>query len=250
MSRAIDSPRPVPLSSRLRALSQPVERLEHRLALVAGTPGPSSSTVTVRCPPSWMPVTRHLVAVAAGILHEVHDASLEALRPDLDHRVAVKRRGRVVARDPRLAARVHGAACRRRSARRPRRRRRGRRRDSPRASGSCRRRRASSPRRRHSRSISASCRRKRVRTVRRSWLTPASMAVRCSIWRSTRTLHVVEGDGRLRAPRAPRAAEKSGTGRPLPKSSTAAARLEDRTDLVPEEDDGDGEQDQAAADHP
>ena len=97
--------------------------------------------------------------------------------------------------------------------------------------------------------ISASSSLKRVSTVRRSCETPASIAVRCSIARSTRVFISMKACAARRTSRAPRG-RKFGTSRPLPKLSAASASLQDRLDLVAQEDDGDAEQHQRGADHP
>ncbi len=73
-------------------------------------------------------------------------------------------------------------------------------------------------------SISASSSLKRVRIVRKSWLTPASIAVRCSIMRSTRVFISMKACAARRTSRAPRG-RKFGTSRPLPKLSAASASL-------------------------
>ena len=70
--------------------------------------------------------------------------------------------------------------------------------------------------------ISASSSLKRVSTVRRSCETPASIAVRCSMARSTRVFISMKAAAARRTSRAPRG-RKFGTSRPLPKLSAASA---------------------------
>ena len=70
--------------------------------------------------------------------------------------------------------------------------------------------------------ISASSSLKRVRMVRRSWLTPASIAVRCSIERSMRAFISRKACAARRTSRAP-LGRKFGASRPLPKLSAASA---------------------------
>ena len=167
----------------------------------------------------------------------------------LTDRIAGEGDRRVVAGDARPPGRSRGAARRCRSARRPRRRRRGRRRDSPRASGSCRRRRSSAPSTSAESPIRASCSRKRVRIVRRSWLTPASIAVRCSICRSTRSRMSWKATRRL-AHLARAARREVGHRAALAEIVDGGGQRQDRPDLVAQEEDGDGEQHEAGADHP
>ena len=63
---------------------------------------------------------------------------------------------------------------------------------------------------------------KRVRIVRRSWLTPLSMAVRCSVARSIRRFISMKALPACRTSRAPWGLKSR--LRPLPKSSAARAR--------------------------
>ena len=98
--------------------------------------------------------------------------------------------------------------------------------------------------------VSASCSLKRVRMVRRSWLTPVSMAVRCSIWRSMRSRIWMKAKPARRTSSAPRGRKSGGIGRPLPKLSAASASCQDRLDLVAQEGNGDRQQHQRGADHP
>ncbi len=62
----------------------------------------------------------------------------------------------------------------------------------------------------------------RVRGVRRSWLTPASMSVRCWIWRSRRLRIAMKALAAWRTSVAPEGL-KFGVSRPLPKFSAAVA---------------------------
>jgi hypothetical protein len=71
--------------------------------------------------------------------------------------------------------------------------------------------------------LSASCSLKRVRIVRRSWLTPVSIAVRCSICRSMRSRIWMKAKPARRTSSAPRGLKSRGIGRPLPKLSAASA---------------------------
>ncbi len=69
---------------------------------------------------------------------------------------------------------------------------------------------------------SASCRRSRVSGVRRSWLTPASIWVRCSIWRSMRARMRRKAWAAWRTSAAPEG-RKSGASWPRPNRSAACA---------------------------
>ncbi len=64
----------------------------------------------------------------------------------------------------------------------------------------------------------------RVRGVRRSWLTPASISVRCWIERRSRMRMVWKAVAALRTSRVPPEKAKSGTSRPLPSASAATPR--------------------------
>ncbi len=59
--------------------------------------------------------------------------------------------------------------------------------------------------------------------VLRSWLTPVSMAVRCSIWRSMRSRIRMKATPARRTSSAPRGWKSVGIGLPLPKLSAASA---------------------------
>ena len=63
----------------------------------------------------------------------------------------------------------------------------------------------------------------RVSGVRKSWLTPASISVRCRIWRWMRSRITRKAAAACRTSLAP-SGLKSGTSRPLPKLSAAMAR--------------------------
>ena len=64
----------------------------------------------------------------------------------------------------------------------------------------------------------------RVSGVRRSWLTPASISVRCCSDRCSRILMVWKAVAALRTSRVPPEKAKSGTSRPLPSASAATPR--------------------------
>ncbi len=90
---------------------------------------------------------------------------------------------------------------------------------------------------------------KRVRMVRRSCETPASMVVRCSIARSTRSFISMKATAARRTSRAPRGPEIRRVAA-LAEGFGGVGQAQDRADLVAQEDDGDGEQDERGADHP
>ena len=64
----------------------------------------------------------------------------------------------------------------------------------------------------------------RVSGVRRSWLTPASISVRCWIERRSLMPMVWNAVAALRTSRVPPEKAKSGTSRPLPSASAATPR--------------------------
>ena len=97
--------------------------------------------------------------------------------------------------------------------------------------------------------ISASSSLKRVRMVRRSCETPASIAVRCSIARSMRRLHLDEGLRRAaNLARAARAEVRHFA--PFAEAFGGVREPQDRADLVAQEQHRDDDQHQRGADHP
>ena len=72
--------------------------------------------------------------------------------------------------------------------------------------------------------ITANCNRSRVSGVFKSWLTPASISVRCWIERRRRIFMVWKAVAALRTSRVPPEKAKSGTSRPLPSASAATPR--------------------------
>ena len=86
----------------------------------------------------------------------------------------------------------------------------------------------------------------RVRMVRRSWLTPLSIAVRCSIARSMRGFISRKAYAARRTSRAPRG--RNSTSRPLP-NFRRRRRAQNRLDLVAQEQNRD-DQHHRGSDHP
>ena len=96
-------------------------------------------------------------------------------------------------------------------------------------------------------SISASVSFIRVSGVRRSWLTPESIWVRCSIWRSRRARIVEEGGAG--AAHLLGAGGAEGGGAALAEGLGRLGELADRADLVAQEHDGDRAEDDGDQHH-
>jgi hypothetical protein len=86
--------------------------------------------------------------------------------------------------------------------------------------------------------------------VRRSWLTPVSIAVRCSIWRSMRSRIWMKAKPARRTSSAPRGRKLGGIGRPLPKLSAASASCRIGRIWLRRKGDGDRQKHKRGADHP
>ena len=89
----------------------------------------------------------------------------------------------------------------------------------------------------------------RVSGVRRSCDTPASISVRCVIWRWMRSRMLMKARAAWRTSVAP-SGLKFGTSRPLPRSVGGDGEAAQRAHLVAHEHRGDGQQHQRRAHHP